>query len=172
MNRQQTDIRQNLRLSRLFTSCLGLGFLPVAPGTWGSLPPAVIFALLSYFAVPPVIISVIMMVMLFDGVMFCLLFAPSVIKATDNKDPCEVVADELAGQAITFLVVPFFMGTISPILVALIGFLAFRMFDIFKPWPCRKLENLPAGLGIAADDLMAGIYAAFVLQLCVYLIGK
>ena len=52
------------------------------------------------------------------------------------------------------------------ILMVAVGFGAFRLFDIFKPWPCRQLEELPAGWGILADDLMAGVYAAGVLQIC------
>ena len=46
----------------------------------------------------------------------------------------------------------------------MVGFLAFRLFDIIKPWPCRELEKLPKGLGILADDLMAGFYALIMLR--------
>jgi len=48
---------------------------------------------------------------------------------------------------------------------------AFRVFDVLKPWPCRRLERLPGGFGILADDLMAGIYAAIVLQIYIYYFG-
>jgi phosphatidylglycerophosphatase A len=53
-------------------------------------------------------------------------------------------------------------------LTTILGFLLFRVFDIAKPWPIRKLESLPAGWGVLADDLLAGVYAAVVLLLCMW----
>jgi len=83
------------------------------------------------------------------------------------------LADELAGQAVTFLVSPFFAIGAAPArqvwLVAAGGFALFRLFDITKPWPIRKLETLPKGWGILADDLLAGVYAWIVLQICMRL---
>ena len=103
----------------------------------------------------------------------CVLFSPDVIKATGKKDPREVVADELAGQAVTFLVAPFFVVgafTSRQILVTVIlGFLLFRLFDILKPFPIYRIQKLPEGWGILADDLLAGVYAAIVLQVCLSL---
>jgi phosphatidylglycerophosphatase A len=81
------------------------------------------------------------------GSAVCVKFAPVVIAATDKTDPREVVADEFAGQAVTFLAAPFlFIPTIW--VTAVLGFLLFRLFDIFKPWPARRLEKLPKGWGI------------------------
>ena len=84
-----------------------------------------------------------------------------------------MVADEFAGQAVTFLVIGFSGISALPAgqlwLMTLAGFLCFRFFDILKPWPIRKLEKLPKGWGILADDLLAGVYAAVVLQICVLL---
>jgi phosphatidylglycerophosphatase A len=98
------------------------------------------------------------------------MFAPAIIKATGKDDPGEVVADELAGQALTFLPVPFFItadiSTKQICIITALGFLFFRLFDIVKPWPIRKLEKLPKGWGILADDLLAGIFAAIVLLVC------
>jgi phosphatidylglycerophosphatase A len=89
-----------------------------------------------------------------------------VIAATGKSDPGEVVVDEVAGQAITFLAI----GAL-PVkqvwLAAAGGFALFRIFDIAKPWPIRKLETLPKGWGILADDLLAGVYAWIVLQVCI-----
>jgi len=155
----------------LLTSCFGLGRLPVAPGTWGSLPPAIIFILMCYFGVPGVLISIVMAVLVLFGSAVCVKFAPIVIGVTGKVDPAEVVADELAGQALTFLVVPLLV-TLSAAgnqiwVTAIIGFLLFRLFDITKPWPIRKLEKLSSGWGILADDLLAGVYAGIVLLVCV-----
>ena len=92
----------------------------------------------------------------------CVAFAPSIITKTGKQDPREIVVDELAGQCTTF--VPAVMLTqLNPLLVAGLGFFLFRLFDIAKPFPIKKLEKLPAGWGILADDLLAGLYAAVIL---------
>ena len=100
-----------------------------------------------------------------------MVFSPGVIKATGKTDPREVVADELAGQAVAFLAAGFFAAESNGAILGLVGFLAFRFFDILKPPPCCQLEKLPAGFGILADDLMAGVYAAIVLQIYIYYFG-
>ena len=150
---------------RLFTSYLGLGWLPVAPGTWASLLPAIVFALLCYFGVPVVVVWIILCLIAVDAATICVWFSPAVIAELGKEDPREIVVDEVAGQAIAYLGA-YAVGGREIILTAAVGFLAFRLFDIFKPWPCRQLEELPAGWGILADDLMAGVYAAGVLQIC------
>jgi len=160
-------------MKRLVTSCFGLGRLPVAPGTWGSLPPAVAFGLMCSLNVPPVAISIVMAALVLAGSVACVAFAPAAIAATGKNDPGEVVADELAGQAVTFLLSPFLaLNAASPKqiwITALAGFVLFRIFDISKPWPISSLEKLPAGWGILADDLLAGVFAWVVLQICIKL---
>jgi len=103
----------------------------------------------------------------------CVKFAPAAIAATAKKDPGEVVADEVAGQAVTFLTIPLVIGqglTTSQIwTIAAAGFLLFRIFDVIKPPPIRKLEKFPQGWGILADDLLAGAYAAIALHICIKL---
>ena len=157
-------------MKRMLTSCFGLGRLPLAPGTWGSLPPAIIFALLFRFGASDVLISAVMAALTLAGSAVCVKFAPAAIAATGKIDPHEVVADEFAGQALTFLAVPFLAaGAISTAGICVItaaGFLLFRLFDITKLWPIHKLEKLPEGWGILADDLLAGIYAGAVLAFC------
>ncbi len=160
-----------MRIARVFTSCFGLGMLPVAPGTWGSIPAALLFGLLCHFHAPPLIVFIVMLATVLAGSIICIIFAPAAIEATSKKDPGEVVADELAGQAVAFLAAGFFAAESNGAILALVGFLAFRFFDILKPPPCRRLEKLPAGVGIVADDLMAGVYAAIVLQIYIYCFG-
>ena len=138
--------------------------MPIAPGTWGSLPVAVLFGLLCYLSAPPAIVYSILLLIAIGASIVCVLLAPAAIEATGRKDPSEVVADEAAGQAVTFIGI-YAAGAKEITVVALVGFLAFRLFDIIKPFPCRRLEKLPAGWGILADDLMAGVYAAIVLQI-------
>ena len=145
---------KQLTIKRLLTSCFGLGRLAVAPGTWGSLPSAIIFTPMCYFGVPGVLISIVMIVLVLFGSAVCVKFAPIVISATGKADPGEVVADELAGQALTFFAVPLLAtwpATGNQIWVtAILGFILFRLFDITKPWPIRKLEKLSSGWGILA----------------------
>jgi phosphatidylglycerophosphatase A len=78
-------------------------------------------------------------------------------KALNREDPGPVVIDEVAGQLVTLFM------TGAGLYGAIIGFFAFRLFDIIKPWPARQLEDLPGGVGIMADDLMAGVYGWVVV---------
>jgi phosphatidylglycerophosphatase A len=158
-----------INMKRVLTSCFGLGRLPLAPGTWGSLPPVIIFGLMSWFGASPAMITYIMAALVLAGSVVCVQFAPAAIAATGKNDPREVVADEFAGQAVTFLFSPFLvMGTATHrqiLITAFVGFVLFRLFDISKPWPIRKLEKYPAGWGILADDLLAGVFAWGILQI-------
>jgi len=152
-------------MKRLLASCFGLGRLPVAPGTWGSLPPVIVFALMCHFGTSTVVTSIVMAALVVVGSVVCVKFASAAIAATGQTDPREVVADEFAGQAVTFIpigAVP--AGQIWT--TVLLGFLLFRLFDIAKPWPIRKLEKLPKTRGILADDLLAGVYAWLTLLVC------
>jgi len=99
------------------------------------------------------------------GSVVCVKSASASIAATGKNDPREVVADEFAGQAVTFFVGPFLAAGPAWV-IALLGLVLFRIFDISKPWPIRKLEKFPAGWGILADDLLAGVYAGAALFLC------
>ncbi len=158
-------------MKRLLASCFGLGRLPLAPGTWGSLPPAIIFALMCHFGASAVLVAVVMAVLALAGSIVCVKCASAVIAATGQSDPRQLVADEFAGQAVTFLAIPFILMN-NPFsnsqiwVTVLLGFILFRFFDILKPWPIRKLEKLPGGWGILADDLLAGLYAAIALMIC------
>ena len=114
-----------------------------------------------------------MAVFVVAGSLVCVKFAPAAIAATGKNDPGEVVADEFAGQAVTLVSVPLAMGagfTAGQIwATAGIAFLIFRILDVAKPWPIRKLEKLPQGWGILADDLLAGVFGAVVLHITVWL---
>ncbi len=160
-------------MKRLLTSCFGLGWLPPAPGTWGSLPVAIVFGLMCQLHASGISISIVMAALAIAGSVVCVKFAPAAIAATVNTDPREVVADELAGQAVTFLAIPLLSPEILSIrqiwIITAGGFLLFRLFDIAKPCPIRRLEKLPEGWGVLADDLLAGVYAAIVLLIVIFL---
>lgn len=158
---------------RWITTCGGLGWLPVAPGTWGSLPPAIVFAVLMS-ADAPTATTIAMAAMLVVGCVACVLYSPASIAAREDDDPGEVVADEFAAQALTFLVLPFMtpraLSGGESVLLAVLGFLAFRVMDIAKPWPIKNLERLPAGWGILADDLAAGVLSAILAAVALRLL--
>ena len=145
----------------------GVGYLPLAPGTWGSLV-AVVFYLMFHRAwfphtnIPPEVY-----VRSFLLIQLAIIVAVTIVgtwaasrteRITGRKDPGKVVVDEVAGQLIALMAVPAGLWIGFPVLV-LVAFILFRFFDIVKPYPARKLEGIPGGLGIMADDLVAGLYA-------------
>ncbi len=149
------------RIPLLVASGFYIGLIPGGPGTYASVATTIVFFLfhrISGRIVPELHVSVLCGISL-AGV----LAAAAVARQTGNEDPGIVVIDEIAGQLLTFLFVPVNAYTL------LGGTALFRLFDIFKPYPIRKLEQLPNGAGIMADDLLAGVYANLVLQAVVRL---
>lgn len=138
---------------------LGIGHLPFAPGTWGSLATLPIIYLIgttsgSYGILAFVIVAVALS-------LWC---APAAEKRY-GKDPSQFVADEIAGQSIVFLMADFTATHLQTFLVLFSGFILFRVFDIIKPLGINALQNLPGKFGILADDILAGIYALVLLEL-------
>ena len=88
--------------------------------------------------------------------------ATRVARASGRKDPQFVVIDEVAGQLITLIAAPIAWQSL------LLGFILFRGFDIVKPWPVRRLERLPEGVGIVVDDVAAGLYGLAVMQIALH----
>jgi phosphatidylglycerophosphatase A len=154
-------------MKRLLTSCFGLGRLPLAPGSWGSLPPAIIFGLACYFGGSDLVVFLLLLAFFIFGSIICLKFSYAAVVATGKNDPNEVVVDEVAGQALTFMAMPFVTGQDlsgrQVLVIVVLGYFLFRLFDTVKPWPSYRLEELPGGWGILADDLMAGVYAGLAL---------
>jgi phosphatidylglycerophosphatase A len=148
-------VTKNSLFPRLIATVLGCGYSPVAPGTVGSLAALAVAVPLHEFAG-------------LSGWHFAALaaicFAPAVWASTrtarvvNAKDPSIVVVDEVIGQWISLAGSHRLNWK-----TYLAAFVLFRLFDIWKPPPVRQLEKLPEGLGIVADDAMAGIYAALVL---------
>jgi phosphatidylglycerophosphatase A len=143
---------------RVIASFFGLGYFPVAPGTVASAAILVLYKLWVYrFGLIPVAAIALFL--------FVLGIPASASCSSDLRktDPRSVVIDEAAGQLLVFVSVP-------PDWTALaVGFALFRFFDIFKPFPIRKAEELPGGWGIMADDAAAGVAAKALLHLFIYL---
>lgn len=172
--------RTTIDYAALAVATCGVGFMPVAPGTWGSMVGVCIFLLLRFLNTRLFVYAATHNIntlpleafrtMIFLGGLIALTLA-GVWAASraetllHRKDPGAVVVDEVAGQLITLLVVPFNANWQT----VMAGFLLFRVFDIWKPYPVRQLESLPSGLGIMADDVLAGVYAAATLSIVVWI---
>jgi phosphatidylglycerophosphatase A len=147
------------RLAVLLATAGGAGYAPVAPGTFGSAIGVVAYLLTCDW--PLVWQATLVILVTAAGV-----WSASAAEAHFGRhDPGYVVIDEVAGQWVTLL------ATGAGPWGAFAGFLVFRLFDVTKPWPARKLEALPAGLGIMADDLMAAIYGNIVMQIGIRLLS-
>jgi phosphatidylglycerophosphatase A len=145
------------RLAVTIATWFGCGYFPWGPGTIGALAGLLIaMALLSYLGAGRLGLLAAILVLL----------APAIWASTNTarivakSDPGIVVVDEVLGQWTTLLGAAVFNWK-----ALLAGFILFRVFDIWKPWPVRQFEKLPGGTGIVADDLAAGIYAALILYI-------
>ena len=142
----------------------GVGFIPLAPGTWGSLVGIGAYIGVAYLAscltnqtVSLALELVAILIVTFVGIWA----ASRTEKLLGRKDPGKVVVDEVAGQMIALLPISvFFVWPWNGWVI--VSFILFRFFDIVKPYPARRFEGLHGGLGIMADDLVAGVYGAAV----------
>lgn len=158
----------------LAVTTFGVGYLPLMPGTFGSMVGVGIYAALAstfgsfrYSPEPAALemfVAWIHAVILIAFLLFLLLgiwAASRSVELLGNSDPPEAVVDEVIGQLVVFLFIPF---TSSWLLIGS-GFLLFRLFDIWKPYPIDDLQDLPGGIGVCADDLLAGVYAGICLSI-------
>ena len=136
-------------LGILIATWFGIGYLPFAPGTWGSLVAlAIAWIVTSLFGTSALLLLV--------GITFCIgIWASEKFsKCIGDDDPDPVVVDEVVGQ---WLAVVFFP---TQVIYYLLGFFLFRMFDIWKPWPVNWVDqNIKGGIGIMLDDIFASIYS-------------
>lgn len=152
-----------MNIKLLFGTLFGTGFLPNAPGTWGSfvtLP--VIYAVAYFFPIFGIPIFFL------TSCVLSMLCAEEAQKAYGN-DPSQFVMDEAAGQSLVFILSSFTFVFVIDLWTLTIGFIFFRFFDILKPLGVDKLQKMPGEIGILADDLLAGVYALICLQLSEYI---
>lgn len=150
----------------------GVGYIPGAPGTYGSMLGVAIFlgvgeairkaglvdanaASIDTDPWATVLVCFGMLLLTLAGIWA----AGRSAELLGSTDAPEAVIDEVIGQLIVFLFVPFNIGW--PLIAA--GFLLFRLFDVWKPYPIDSLQGLPAGIGVCADDILAGVYAGICL---------
>jgi len=135
-----------------------IGYLPLIPGTFGSLAGILLFLLmcgnpLNYALLTSLIIAA------------GFLVSGREEKAAEKKDPPCIVIDEVSGMLLSLLFLPY------DIKIVLIAFVFFRILDTLKPYPAGRLEKFKGGVGIMADDLIAGLYTNIILQVSLRVIS-
>jgi len=154
--------RGPLDLLALAIATFGVGFIPIAPGTWGSLVGVGIYLLLRTRVLGEFLGLEFTLILLIQLITLTGIWAASrTERISGRKDPGKVVVDEVAGQLVSLI--PTLMPILSAPIWIIVSFILFRFFDIVKPYPARDMERLHGGLGIMCDDWVAGIYAATVL---------
>jgi phosphatidylglycerophosphatase A len=147
-------------LARIISTGCGIGYFPLAPGTMGALA-----ALIIYWVAPqPGNASFLLIIFLLTLVG---IYAASITErelitrlgAAKGKDPKIVIIDEIIGMLVSLIAIP------KTKKFLILAFILFRIFDIIKPFPARRIEKLPAGWGIVFDDVIAGIYANLLIQI-------
>ena len=137
-----------------------IGNLPFAPGTFGSLIGLPLCFLLSRIDLLKSLICILIFILFAMGI------ASAAEKIIKQRDPGQIVIDEIAGLMVTLAGLPFNLKT------ALAGFIIFRVFDILKPFPIRMIDrSVGGGSGIVLDDVMAGIYGNLIIRLGIYITG-
>jgi phosphatidylglycerophosphatase A len=209
------------KLAYAIATALGVGYLPQAPGTYGSLVGVLTIGMCAIFFLRPTslaglspfhvlsdarfmdkhflvpgsdIHNTMLWLPIFSAAVLLVILAAIGVWSSSKaaayagiKDPQFVVIDEVAGQHLTLMLplIPIALPNLHSHMdlstfaifsalslvnwkYLLLGFLFFRIFDIWKPFPVRRLENLPGGWGIMADDWMAGVYAAILLRMALH----
>lgn len=152
------------KLKPILGSFFYAGFLPNAPGTWGS-----------FFALFPIYFIGIYTPW-YGIVLFTILCSYLTVWVSEEcervwgGDPSPLVMDELAGQGMAFIAISFTGELTSDLLLLFTGFIFFRFFDIQKPLGVNKLQQLPGGWGILVDDLLAGFYAFLSMKALIWVL--
>ena len=147
----------------LVATCGGLGRIGFAPGTFGAAAGTLLALALARLELPPPVEVGLLVAINLAGIPFCTRAARALGR---GKDPGAIVYDEAASVPLAALVMP--AASRSPTVLATL-FVLHRLFDITKPFPCRRLERLPSGLGIMADDWGASAYVAGCLAVARWL---
>jgi phosphatidylglycerophosphatase A len=148
------------RIAVLLATGFGIGYLPIAPATWASAATAL--GLL--FLLPKLGLGALLGVTLAVTGLALLVCGPA--EKSLGHDAHPIVMDEVAGMLVTVCAVPA-IGHVHPphAITLLLGFVLFRIFDIWKPPPAAQAQELPGALGVVTDDLLAGVYANLTLQI-------
>lgn len=164
IHKENTSAGRFPLLPKLIATSLGVGFLPLAPGTWGAILAIILWLPLYLWASAAVTLTVTALAVIVLTVAGT--WASSVSERYWGKDPVIACVDETVGQWISLLpVIP-----ACPWWEILLSLVLFRFFDIAKPLGIRSMERLPRGYGMMADDILAGVYSAAILLIINYFI--
>ena len=137
----------------LLVTWFGCGFVPIAPGTFASLATVpVVFLLRNVHFITKLAVLLVIIII-------AIIVAEKAQAIFNDNDPKEVVIDEVSGMLMAALFIPFTWESIG------IAFILFRIFDIAKPFPIRKLEKIKGGIGVVLDDIMAGAMVCVLIKL-------
>ena len=148
-------------IAKIFVTCFYLGKSPIAPGTLGSMLAIILWYNLSYLG------NLVILGFFFIYLIFTYIFTNLYLKNSDKDDPSEVISDEVLGQLIPL----FIIGSANEHYLILVTFISFRVFDIYKIYPANKAEELTGAHGVIMDDIVAGIYALFVVFIFKYFLA-
>lgn len=137
----------------------GIGYIPLMPGTFGTLPGLPLCFLLAQVHAAVALGAVVAIIVV------AMWIAGKAEKSLGQKDPGKIVIDEIAGMTVAMAGLPFEVFTV------IAGFAAFRLFDVLKPFPLRNFEKrFSGGIGVVMDDVGAGVYANFLVRLSLWVI--
>ena len=158
-----------LKPSHIFATLFGVGLLPFAPGTWGSLFGLIFFFYVNiYLSINAQLFYILLFTIILLAISICYFATKELVD--EEKDQKSIVIDELAGVWIAFIPVSGLVMMQDFLIYSILAFLAFRVFDIWKPYPIsyidKKIKNY---LGVVLDDLVAGFYAAITIWLILIL---
>ena len=158
-----------LKPSHIFATLFGVGLLPFAPGTWGSLFGLIFFFYVNiYLSINAQLFYILLFTIILLAISICYFATKELVD--EEKDQKSIVIDELAGVWIAFIPVSGIVMMQDFLIYSILAFLAFRVFDIWKPYPIsfidKKIKNY---LGVVLDDLVAGFYAALTVWLILIL---
>lgn len=156
----QQQVQWGYRVATWVATGFGIGRVPVAPGTFGTLLGVPVCLALRELSGPLYVVAVVLLFIV--GAWLCQLAE----RRLGSRDHASIVLDEVVGYLVTVWLAPAGWVWLA------IGFALFRLFDIWKPFPIRRLERLPGGLGVMADDAAAGLYGFVSLHVIVWLGGR
>lgn len=166
---------KNSPFNLLAVTAGGLGLLPKAPGTWGSLIPLIVVLACGHFHVNPMITIGILLVLIGFSSVITIILSSWYTEYFGKKDPSQVVSDEVGGQSIALIGMAWLAPpTDAPfewIGLALLSFVLFRLFDIWKPGPIDKSQGCRDGYGVLMDDILAGFFAGILVGIAAILVG-
>ncbi|MDI6758151.1 MAG: phosphatidylglycerophosphatase A [Candidatus Omnitrophota bacterium] len=146
-------MRLSKNIVQIISTFFYIGYLPLIPGTFGSLAGLILFCFIKDSSGLSVLVTIVLLIL---GFLSC----GKIERLYNIKDPRFVVCDEVCGMFISLLFLPFYNTA-----VFITAFFVFRLFDTLKPYPASKFQKLKGSLGIMSDDIIAGLYTNIVIQI-------